>query len=647
MNKRRIYFNEYNLKMGNAIYLPIVSGTLTAFAKQNSRISEHYDFMPFHFQYDHVDQIVAKHVNPDVIAFSASMWNITLCLTVSRKVKEAYPNCLVLFGGPSVPFNAEPFLQKHPWIDIAVRGEGELRFTEILLENLDEKDFSKIGSITYRSANGDIHKNHDQANPQKDLDFPSPYTSGEFDHILQNHDLVFQAIIETNRGCPYNCSFCFWGMGGLNTKYKFFGMDSIRATAEWIGKNKIPYVFCADSNFGIHRRDLEIADMFVQTKKTYGFPEKFRVCYAKNSTNTVFEICKLFHQHNLEKGATLSFQTMNEEVSKNVGRKNIKLDVYKALQKKYNEIGIPVYTELIVGLPGETTVSFLEGIEYILRAGIKNQLFCYFCQVYPNTELADPEYQRKHGIKTVSIPMTEIHCSPKESISIEHEDIIISTNTMTVEDWKQMAKISWLTQFLFSMKSAFYIMILLQRQYQIPFKDVIWMFLNIDLSQYPCFQKINAEFDRTLDAMLTGVGKCRIDLRFGNMYWDVEELIFLTIMHDSRVEFYSDLKRAVYHLLELKGVSFHSELIENVFRFNEALVYNPIKNEAECIEFSWKLPDFFENVFVDDQVKAVEGNQKIVIEESGPFELPLEYARRIVLFGRKSGSMLRKYRTME
>jgi len=644
MIKRKIYFNEYNLKMGNAIYLPIVSGMLSAYAKQDAEICDNYDIMPFNFQYEDADTIVQRHVDPDVAAFSASMWNINLCLTVAKKVKEKHPDCLIVFGGPSVPFNADTFMNDNPFIDISVRGEGEIRFAEILKENLGGRDFSKIDAISYVTDEGKLHKTPDELKKTKDLDFPSPYTTGEFDHLLKNHDLVFQAIVETNRGCPYNCSFCFWGMGGLATKYKFFSMESIQETADWIGLNKIPYVFCADSNFGIHKRDLDIADMFVQTKQKYGFPEKFRVCYAKNSTDTVFEICSLFHRNSLEKGATLSFQTVNEEVGQNVGRKNIKLDAYKSLQKQYNEIGIPVYTELIIGLPGESAESFITGIEYILRAGIKNQLFCYFCQVYPNTELADPEYQKRFGIKTVSIPMTEIHCTPKDAVLKEYEDIIVSTNAMTVDDWKRMAKISWLAQFLFSMKSAFYIMVLLQKQYDINFTDIFNLLLSEKRESYPTFQKINALFESTLDSMLSGVGKCQIDERFGNIFWDIEEIIFLSTMHENKSEFYSELKSAVTGFLLEKQIDFAPTLIDEVFLFNESLIFNPHQNKEIDLNFSWNIPDFFDKVFIDDDVQACLGSQSIRIEESEQFESPYDYARQVVLYGRKSGNMLRKYK---
>ena len=88
--------------------------------------------------------------------------------------------------------------------------------------------------------------------------FPSPYLTGQFDYLL-NDGTNYQAIIETNRGCHSGCHYCYWGN---KKKYEFFDMQRIKDEAEWIGRNKIKYVFCADSNFGIFDRDIEIAQIY-------------------------------------------------------------------------------------------------------------------------------------------------------------------------------------------------------------------------------------------------------------------------------------------------------------------------------------------------------------------------------------------------
>ena len=59
VEKKRIYFNEYNLLIGRATYLPLVSGILRAFSEETPEILEHYEFMPFIFHIDSKENILS------------------------------------------------------------------------------------------------------------------------------------------------------------------------------------------------------------------------------------------------------------------------------------------------------------------------------------------------------------------------------------------------------------------------------------------------------------------------------------------------------------------------------------------------------------------------------------------------------------
>ena len=77
----------------------------------------------------------------------------------------------------------------------------------------------------------------------EDIDvFRSPYLDGVFSPLL-GKDLRWQAILETNRGCPFLCTYCFWGRGGINRKIKFFSLERIKQEIDWCGKHRVLYVF--------------------------------------------------------------------------------------------------------------------------------------------------------------------------------------------------------------------------------------------------------------------------------------------------------------------------------------------------------------------------------------------------------------------
>jgi len=186
--KQKIYLNEYNLLMDGSVYLPAVSGLLQAYSETFQEIKENYEFMPYIFFRDKVENILAKYDDPSVAGFSASMWNIKLNLEIAKKVKEKYPNCLIVFGGPSTPFQAEEFFKNNPFIDITVRGEGEQTWVEILKENLKSRDFSNIPGISYRNSTNECIKNVKDPERRKNLDiYPCAYAGGYFNDLIKNN----------------------------------------------------------------------------------------------------------------------------------------------------------------------------------------------------------------------------------------------------------------------------------------------------------------------------------------------------------------------------------------------------------------------------------------------------------------------------
>ena len=304
MNKKRVYFNEYNVLMEGMAYLPIVSGLLRAFAETDATIIDNYQFMDFFYYRDDIDKILFQYDDPAIACFSVSMWNEQFNLRVARAVKERFPKCTIVFGGPQVPHHPHDYFETYPFIDLAVRGEGENTFSEILLRHLESDRFETIPGLAWRHARtGECIRNEEDRKQPKDLDmYPSPYLEGLYGHIMKDGKLRYQAIIETNRGCPFPCSFCFWGQGGLSFRYRFHTIERVAKEIEWCAQNGISYIFNADSNFGMHKRDKEIAAELIRIKKEYGYPEKFRTCFGKNTDDRIFEIAEMLHGADLEKG---------------------------------------------------------------------------------------------------------------------------------------------------------------------------------------------------------------------------------------------------------------------------------------------------------------------------------------------------------
>lgn len=390
-------------------------------------------------------------------------------------------------------------------------------------------------------------------------------------------------------------------------------------------------ILVSNSNFGQHPRDLEIAEHLVETKKTYGFPDKFRTCFGKNTDEKIFKVATTLHSADLEKGITLARQSNDEQTLKNINRQNISLATYRNLQVRFNDREIPVYVELILGLPGETVESWKKGIDdCLVDAGGRNSLFIYLCQIFPNTEMADPEYWSRHGIETCRVKLQEIHGAVRgEGWVDEYEEVVVGTASMPHKQWREMVKFSWATMLLHSMKTGFFVLGWLWDRFKIPPSEFIGCFADLPLK----------EWDSLLDRMMEGEGRGTILLDCGDIYWDVEEAALLELSKDwdSWAEF---LVRALKTFMQNRGILCDYEEVAQIVAYQRvrlpSLVPLPYK---ECL-FGFNIPEYFDKLGGSTPIALERKPQRLILRPKDFGGDRERFARETVLWGRKSGTML-------
>lgn len=643
--KKAVYFNEYNVRMGAATYLPLVSGILQAYAETDAAVREHYEFMPFIFSMDRLDAILENYtVPPAVAAFSVAMWNEQLSFAVARELKRRWPECLVIFGGCHVPHYPKDYFEQNPFIDVTVRAEGEEAFIGIMRRFMTSRDFAGVPNVSYRSpGTGAFVHNLEHPDFERSLDaYPSPYLTGKFDSLLASHpDIKFQAIIETNRGCPFLCTFCYWGRGGTTRKYRYHDLDRVLGEITWAGKNRILYLFNADSNFGMHKRDIEIAHHLVATKAEFGFPEKFRTCWGKNTDESIFGIAKLLHDHQLDKGITLSRQSNSKEVLVNIKRGNIKHETYTNLQRIFNDHSIAVYTELILGLPGETAASWRAGIEQTLRSGLKNQLMIYVCEVYPNTDLADPGYREKFGIKTRRGALREIHGTIRDRAWVtEYQEFVCETASMPNSVWREMHVFSILVMLFHSLKLGMFVLSYLSEKYGIEYVSFI-EFLQHSRDEFPdtLIAEELGHYERYIDGLMNGQGRGIEFPKYGPLYWDVEEAGFLRVTERKR-RFYEEIAMLVRVFLAERNLVIDQAELDDVMRYQEARIPSLSDDASAELIFSTNIPEYMDRLFGNAPLPLRHRPQVATVKAKIASRDPVDFARQVMLWGRKSGTLL-------
>jgi len=423
---------------------------LWSHCQTNKTIEKNYNLTDILFVRDEIDKFVDDIDNPSVIGFSCFVWNWAFNNEVATKVKEKYPDCIIIYGGQHQPSadrlkHEQDFFKEHPYVDILVHGEGELTFEQILLENLKDKDWSKVNGITYKLKDDKFKTNPTQQRIADIDSMPSPYLNGLMDRFVDKwkDKYVFTATVESVRGCPYRCTYC--EIGDLYfQKIKPQSYQKIQKEFMWMAENKVEYIDNADSNFGLYfERDYKIAELLVELKKKYGFPMVFRNDWAKDRGIKLIPIAQKLKDGNMAKGLTMALQSFNPDTLKAVMRKNIVGDDMKEFIDKCNEINLPIYAELIVGLPEETLDSFKDGIFKLMNYGLHNYLGIYPLSILPNTPFGDPEYIDKYKIKYTKTKALYYHITETEIDESEEENIAIQTATMSFDELLQAHEFRW------------------------------------------------------------------------------------------------------------------------------------------------------------------------------------------------------------
>ena len=380
-----------------------------------------------------------KETPPDVLGLTNYVWNKNLCLAVAEYAREINPEVLIVFGGPEMdpkPPESEYFKKKYAGVDLFIQHEGEVAFTKIL-ENYLKLDrniqklrvsLPELGNTFLIDSNGDFQESPKLARIDELDDIPSPYTTGLFDHFLSDEE--YFPLIQTNRGCPYTCTFCQEGSSYF-TKFKRHSLDYIRAELNYIAERVNPKstLWISDSNWAMFKWDEDTAHHIASLQKETGFPSEIISSTGKSNLDRIIRITKILN-HTMY--ISNSVQSMNMDVLKAVNRKNLSA---KELEKNKDEMkNVRQEPEMIIPLPGESKETFFGGINKLIDSG-GNQRFAVFqTLVLTNTELAHSSTIEKYGFEIKHKQHFSLTGQVNGKFVCETERVVSKTNTMSTEE---------------------------------------------------------------------------------------------------------------------------------------------------------------------------------------------------------------------
>jgi radical SAM superfamily enzyme YgiQ (UPF0313 family) len=420
--------------------LPLVSGYLTTYALEDPTVADAWNIDGYDapIAIDRgtlVTDLEGRH--SDVYALSCYLWNMGLVTWLLERLRRTQPQAQFILGGPQVMNHAADYISPHHGNIAVCNTEGEVPFRAFLRElATDEPDLLRVPGLSFWRSGTLVTTEPPPRIRQLD-DIPSPFLSG----MYPPGKYTF-AILETNRGCPYKCGFCFWG-AATNSRVNTFALERILRELTWMSENGVVTLFIADANWGILPRDVEITDHIVACARRTGFPLVVAINSAKNKPDRVIQITKTLAHGGLLTSQPVSLQTTDAHVLDVIDRGNIKLEAYAELQRALQADNISSFVEMIWPLPGETLATFRKGLTDLCRSGADTIL------VYPHLLLHNtPIYDKRSqlGVVTERVPDPAAEA-----------DVVVSTDTVARAAYDEGVWTYYAAQLLYNFRGLYYL----------------------------------------------------------------------------------------------------------------------------------------------------------------------------------------------
>jgi radical SAM superfamily enzyme YgiQ (UPF0313 family) len=634
---------QINNSFSGQNYLPYTSACLRSYIEVHAFDPARYEFLPFIYKRMSIQHIVEKLKEADVVGFSTSVWNANISLEVARRLKQLKPYMIIVFGGPQVPDKPETYLRTHSFIDIVAHNEGERTFLA-LLERIPERNWEGVKGVSYIAKNAEFIKSA-PVDRMKDLEqLPSPFLNGIFDQLIaENPNEKWIGLWETNRGCPFQCTFCDWGSATAG-KINRFEKDRLFLELDWFAAHKIEYIFVCDANFGSQKRDIDIAQYVAELRGKTGYPQGFSVQSTKNATERAYTTQKILADAGLNKGVALSMQSLDPVTLENIKRDNISLETYLELARRFTRDKVETYSDLIIGLPGETYNSYLDGINTLINTGQHHRIQFNNLSILPNAEMGDPDYLKKYKMKTVCSEIINIHGSKVflDDDIAEMQDIVIETYSMGSEDWLRTRAISWMISFLYFDKLVQLPIVLLRELMGISYKQVFETFMNVQRNEFPVLGEIRDFFISEARLIQGGGVEYKYSEEWLGVYWPADEYVYIRLTAEKKFDsFYSEIERLILTMCSQAASDTSVEAVQDAITLNRALVSQPYFNTDIQVHSKFNIIDFWRGITEGQPVTLEKGNYvhlvKRTLHDYSDFQL---WCKEVVWWGNKKGAYL-------
>ncbi len=270
-------------------------------------------------------QQAVADARPDIIGFTSTTVGWPNVVEAARLAHEAVPEALIVVGGPQLQIYPKESVS-FPWIDIAVTGDGEETFLELVQRRDGGGSLDDILGTCVK-VDGEVRLNPPRQWTRKLDDIPFPavdLTPWNKYHVLTIEKPFFNMI--TTRGCPYKCAYCSQVYAGDTIRYR--SPENVLDEMEiYVKKYGAREIIMFDETFTVKKsRVMKICEGIGQRKLKFGFDIRTRVdCLDEEMMKALHGAgCKRIH-FGIESGSPKILKMMNKGITVEKVRETVTL----------------------------------------------------------------------------------------------------------------------------------------------------------------------------------------------------------------------------------------------------------------------------------------------------------------------------------
>ncbi len=331
-----------------------------------------------------LNQMVGKilRLKPDAVAITCLTAFYREAVLLSKELKRN--KITTIIGGPHPTFLPYQTLIDSQ-ADYVVCGEGELSFLELVKRNFQNDNIQGVYSLKNLKDERQVIVKSPTAENLDEIPFPDWEQMNPSSYPRAPHGALIKGfpvgVIITSRGCPYECTFCA-SPQFFDRKIRFRTPENVVAEIEYLVKTfKVKEIHFEDDNFTLKRDNVEkICRLLIERKinVNWACPNGIR---ADEVNEEIIQLMKDSGCYYFAYG----IESANPQILKNT-KKRESIDAIERAIEIADKVGIACQGFFIFGLPGETTSTIEESINFAVRSKLSRAQFIIL-DVLPGSEL--------------------------------------------------------------------------------------------------------------------------------------------------------------------------------------------------------------------------------------------------------------------